>query len=388
MKKIAILSLLCVAATATYAQEKRVETRTEVDNIGVEYKTKYVSAPNSNLYIQGSFGGTMLFGEDDSKLSFGERLRPSFSIVFGKKITPLLGARIGLEGNSLRGWNGNNGGSYPNHQSDPRKDYLDSKGVDTSNGYEQDYRYFSVNADVMLDLLNAFEGKKRNDRKWELDAYGGIGILTTLERKGVDNKTSFAGRVGLATTYNVTDRIGINLDLGTAITGAEFDGHVGKGETFDFVNTVKVGVKWRFGKQGFKTVYSISSEQYAALSNYMSTVSTEQMEKGEPEEKVVVIAAKDKLLIPYVVFHEGKATFNEELQMVNISNAAKIINENPDCTMEVIGNTNSTTKEIAEQRANAVKEILVKRYSIAPERIVVKAEDMNEDNQTVHFITK
>ena len=131
-----------------------------------------------------------------------------------------------------------------------------------------------------------------------------------------------------------------------------------------------------------------SSSQYAALSNYLAMVKTKQMEQGEPEEKVVVIAAKDKLLIPYVVFHEGKATFNEELQMVNISNAAKIINENPDCTMEVIGNTNSTTKEIAEQRANAVKEILVKRYSITPERIVVKTEDMNEDSQTVHFITK
>ena len=158
---------------------------------------------------------------------------------------------------------------------------------------------------------------------------------------------------------------------------------------FDGILSGKVGLKWKIGKQGFRTTHAISSEQYAALSNYLAMVKTEQMEKGKPEEKVVVIPAeKDKILIPYVVFHDGKDTFNQELQMVNISNVAKLMQANPQYTIEIVGNTNATKAEIAESRANKVKEILVNRYSVNADKLVVKTEDMGDNSQTVHFITK
>lgn len=373
---------------AAYAQGKRVETTTKTENVTVDYKTQYKSSFFDNIYVQGSFGGAVLMGEQDSHLSFKDRVKHGFAIAIGKQITPVFGVRLSVDGNRLKGWNAG-GGQYPNYLEDPRKVYLESKGVDTRFGYIQDLKYYSLGADVMVNLINLFSKEKKSDRAVDVELYIGAAALTTIERKGVDGRTLFAARGGLSTTYNITKRIGINIDLGVTGTSSTFDGQSGMKTDFDGILSGKVGLKWKIGKQGFRTTHAISSEQYAALSNYLAMVKTEQMEKGKPEEKVVVIPAeKDNILIPYVVFHDGKDTFNQELQMVNISNVAKLMQANPQYIIEIVGNTNATKAEIAESRANKVKEILVNRYSVNADKLVVKTEDMGDNSQTVHFITK
>lgn len=389
MKKFTILSLLLAVSFSAYAQEKLVERTTKTETVSVDYKTQYKSSFFDNWYVQGSFGGAILLGEDDSALSFGDRVKPSFTIALGKQLTSTLGFRVGVEGNRLLGWNDNKGGRYPNHSSDPRKDYLENKGIDTENGYDQDIKYYSLNADFMVDLVNLFSKDKNDFKKWNVEAYAGIAAISTIERKGINDNTLFAGRGGISTTYNINKRFGINFDLGGIITGATFDGHDNEESDFDGICSAKIGLKWRIGKQGFKTTHVISASQYAALSNYLAAVKTEQMEKGQPQEQIVVIPAeKDNVLVPYVVFYDGKDTFNKELQMVNISNIAKMLNENPDYKMDIVGNTHSTKTEIAQSRAKKVMEILTGRYSINADRLTVKTQDMGEDSQTVHFINK
>ena len=388
MKKLTILSLLLMAGISAFAQGKRVETTTKTENVTVDYKTQYKSSFFDNFYVQGSFGGAVLMGEQDTHLSFKDRIKHGFAIAVGKQITPVFGVRISVDGNRLKGWNFGNG-NYPNYLEDPRKVYLESKGVDTRYGYIQDLKYYSLGADVMVNLINLFSDEKKTDRAIDVELYIGAAALTTIERKGVDGRTLFAARGGLSTTYNVTNRIGINIDLGVTGTSATFDGQNGMKTDFDGILSGKVGLKWKIGKQGFTAKHAISSEQYAALNNYLAKVTTEQMEKGKPEEKVVIIPAeKDNFLIPYVVFNDKKDTFNQELQMVNISNVAKLMQANPQYTMEIIGNTNATKDEIAESRANKVKEILVNRYSISADKLIVKTQDMGEKSQTVHFVTK
>ncbi len=388
MKKLTILSLILAAGLSVHAQGNRVETTTKNESITIDYKTKYKAGFFDNMYVQGSFGGTMLIGEDDAQLSFGDRVKPGFAIAIGKKITPTFGVRIGVDGNKLLGWNDGKGGTYPNHFTDPRKEYLASKGVDTSNGYDQNIKYYSLSADFMVDLVNAFSKEKRFDRKWEIDAYVGIAALTTIERKGIEDRTQFAARAGVSTTYNISKHFGINLDLGGAATSASFDGHTCESD-FDGICSAKLGLKWKFGKQGFKKSHVISASQYEALNNMLAVVSTEQMENKKPEEKVVVIPAPmDKILVPFVVFHDGKDTFNQELQMVNISNIATMLKNNPTYKMDIVGNTKATKADIAESRANKVKNILIERYSIDADRLNVKVEEMSDSNQTVHFVNK
>ncbi len=388
MKKTIILSLLLAVGFSANAQNNRIETTTKTETVSIDYKTEYKSSFLDNLYIQGSLAGNMLMGEQDTELSFKDRIRPGFSFAIGKQLTPVMGLRLSVDGNRLKGWNAG-GGTYPNHFEDPRKEYLESKGVDTSNGYTQDIKYYSLNLDLMFDLINLFSDEKKASKPLDVEFYFGAAALTTIERKGIDGRTLFAGRAGISTTYNFTDRLGLNFDFGAAMTNSTFDGQNGLGTDFDGLLSAKLGLKWKIGKQGFRTVHSISAEQYAALNNYLAVVKTEQMEKGKPQEKIVIIPSeKTNVYIPYVVFHDGKDTFNKELQMANISNVAKLMQGNPECTMEIIGNTHSTKAATAESRANKVKAILVERYSIAADRLVVKAEDMGEDGQTVHFVNK
>lgn len=387
MKKLTILSLIFVFGISAYAQN-RVETTTKTENVAVDYTTHYTSSLWSNWYLQGSFGGAMLLGEDDGELSFSDRVRPAFTFAIGKQFTSVLGIRLGVDGNRLKGWNDGKDGIYPNHNTDPREAYLASKGVNTTKGYTQDIKYYALNVDLMVDLLNLFSKEKRNDRKWDLEGYVGMSALTTIDRKGIDENTAFGARAGLVTTYNITKRIGVNFEIGGTLTSETFDGHT-EGSEFDGLCQAKLGLKWRIGKQGYKATHFISESQYAALSNYATVIKSEQMEKGQPQEQIVVIPAKmDKVLIPYVVFHDGKATFNKELQMVNISNVAKLMETNPEYKLEIVGNTNSTKAEIAEERANKVKEILIKRYSIDANKLTVTTKDMGISSQTVHFVNK
>ena len=388
MKKLTILSLILAAGLSVHAQGKRIETTTKTETVNVDYKTTYKSGFFENMYLQGSFGGTMLFGEDDSNLSFGDRVKPGFAIAIGKKFTPTFGVRINMEGNRLLGWNDGQGGNYPNHTTDPRKEYLEAAGVNTSNGYDQNIKYYSLGADFMVDLVNAFSKEKRYDRNWEVEAYVGAAAITTIERKGIEDRTQFAARAGISTTYNISKHFGINLDLGGTATSASFDGHTDEND-FDGICSAKLGIKWKFGKQGFKKSHVISASQYEALNNMIAVVRTEQMDSNKPEEKVVVIPAPmDKILVPFVVFHDGKDTFNQELQMVNISNIATMLKNNPGYSIDIVGNTKATKADIAENRANKVKKILVDRYSIDAERLTVKVQEMSDSNQTVHFVNK
>ena len=389
MKKLTILSLLLAVGFSAFAQEKRVETTQKTENMSVDYKTQYKSSFFDNIYVQGSFGGAVLMGEEDTHLSFKDRIKHGFAIAIGKQLTPTFGVRISVDGNRLKGWNSGLYGKYPNHTYDLRKAYLNSLGVDTRGGYLQDIKYYSLGADFMVDLINLFSDEKKTDKALDVEFYVGATALTVVDRNGIEGRTLFGARGGLSTTYNITKRIGINLDINATATSSTFDGHTGMATDFDGILTGKVGLRWKIGKQGFKTTHAISAEQYAALSNSIAMVKTEQMEKGKPEEKIVIIPAeKNTILIPYVVFHDGKATFNQELQMVNISNVAKLMQANPEFTMEIIGNTNATKAEIAEKRANAVKDILVNRYSINADKLVVKTQDMGENSQTVHFVNK
>lgn len=60
-----------------------------MDTLEVDYKTRYVSPFWSNFYIQGSFAGRVMCGEEDNHLSVGKRLSPGFLLGIGKDLNPI-----------------------------------------------------------------------------------------------------------------------------------------------------------------------------------------------------------------------------------------------------------------------------------------------------------
>ena len=83
------------------------------------------------------------------------------------------------------------------------------------------------------------------------------------------------------------------------------------------------------------------------------------------------------LPIPSVVFIPDKNDFNEELQMVNVFRIARYMMRYKDAKIAIVGNTGKTDNRLARHRAEKIRDILVNRYGIFPERMEIRTYDVN-----------
>lgn len=397
MKKIIAIFMISCSVLGAHAQQRRMETAVRYDSISVDYRTRYTSSFWDNFYVQGSLAGRILCAEEDAKMNFGDRLQPGFQLAVGKKLFPSFGVRLSGGGMRLEGWNTGKPGIYKGYASwlgngvDPLKEYYKQQGIPTDNGYRQQIKYYEINADFVVDLYNVFHKNKRFNRCWDYEAFMGVGFLRMCRWRGMtaNNKVSF--RLGGMATYNLTSRLGVNVELAGAITDATFDGEIGKGRQFDPYVSGLVGVRWRVGRQGFKVVRLISQEQYTMLNNNISKIRREVEDISMPLANTIDKGKRVGLLAPSVVFYKGQVDYNEELQLVNIFKVARFMEQHKDRTVIVVGNTSGADVSLARKRAEFVRDVLVNRYSIDPLRLSVQVQNVNEVfhvsgyNQAVNF---
>lgn len=399
MKKIILLLVVIISVSTSFAQEYRVETVTKYDSVTVNARQRYYAPFWHNMYLQAAFAGRVLMAEEDSRMSFGERVKPGFMVAVGSDITPLFGVRLSGGGVRLDGWNSGERGIYKVNgtwlptNTDPVEEYLISKGVNTENGYKQQLRYYEISADFTLDLLNAFSRNYNFQRKFDATAYMGMGLVHMTKSHGSAGNTKAALRLGAIFSYKVSPRMSVNAELLYAVTDATFDGEIGKGNRFDKYSAGMIGFSYRIGKQGYKVRRSISAEQYALLSALVNKIQKE-VKNGESRvivEKVVIKEPETDLLSPTVVFDMGDLSFNEELQKVNIFQIADYMKQNPDLRIAIIGNLATTERMLARRRAEKIKSILVEEYLIDGNRLDVLVEDFkktissDKQNQSVLF---
>ncbi|WP_297901622.1 hypothetical protein [uncultured Parabacteroides sp.] len=399
MKKIIMAVAIILggfSAVQAQAPKKEVNKTVLTDTLQVDYKTRYISSFWDNFYIEADFAGRMLMGEDDSHLSFGKRLKPGFGITVGKWLHPDFGVRLNFGGSRLKGWNSGATGIYAYKDSwiddfDPVREYWDSKGRDTKNGYRQDLKYYELNADFLFDLYNVFTPNNRLNRKWTAQGYVGIGMLRAAKYHGMEDNIKTGFRFGLIGNYNITNRWGIHMSLGSEITNSSFDGELGKGRKFAGILSGSVGISFRIGRQGYKVVRLVPEEQLAALNHAVTLIRSEQTIAGDTIEVIKKRMDIGSLLTPSVVFYPGRNEFNEELQMVNIFHIAHYMMRYEDAKIAIVGNTGGTDKHLAHQRAEKVRDLLVNKYGIFPERMEIQAYDMNDKygvtgyDQSVNF---
>ena len=384
MKKIVATIMIAVLGgfSGLQAQNKEVDKTVKMDTIHVDYKTRYTAPFWSNFYIEADFAGRMLMGADDASLSFGDRLKPGFSVTVGKWFHPDFAVRLNFAGSRLKGWNSGPTGIYAQNDDwvegvDPVQEYWNSQGVDTQNGYRQDIKYYELNADFLFDLYNIFTSNKRLNRKWTAQGYVGIGMLRAAKYHGMEENVKVGLRLGLIGNYNITDRLGAHLTIGGEITDANFTGELGKGDKFAGILSGTVGLSYRIGRQGYKVVRLVPQEQLAALNNAVTLIRSEQTVPGDTIEVAKERMAIGSLLIPSVVFYPEKNDFNEELQMVNIFRIARYMMRYKDTKIAIVGNTVGADNRLARHRAEKVRDILVNKYGIFPQRMVIRTYDVN-----------
>ena len=383
MKKIIAAIIIAIGGgfSVVQAQTQEVDRTVKEDTIWVDYKTRYTSSFWDNFYVEADFAGRMLMGAEDTHLSFGSRLKPGFGITVGKWFHPDFGVRLNFGGARLKGWNSGPTGIYAYDDGwvegfDPVQEYWKGQGVDTQNGYRQDIKYYELNADFLFDLYNVFTSHNRLNRKWTAQGYVGVGMLRAAKYHGMEDNVKVGLRVGLIGNYHITDRLGLHLSVGSEITDANFTGELGKGNKFSGILSGTVGLSYRIGHQGYKVVRLVPQRQLAALNNAISLIRTEQTVTGDTivmKERM----ATGSLLIPSVVFYPGKNEFNEELQMVNIFRIARYMMRYKDTKIAIVGNTGGTDSRLARRRAEKVRDVLVNKYGIFPQRMEIRTYDVN-----------
>lgn len=383
MKKIIAAIIIAIGGgfSVVQAQTQEVDRTVKEDTIWVDYKTRYTSSFWDNFYVEADFAGRMLMGAEDTHLSFGSRLKPGFGITVGKWFHPDFGVRLNFGGARLKGWNSGPTGIYAYDDGwvegfDPVQEYWKGQGADTQNGYRQDIKYYELNADFLFDLYNVFTSHNRLNRKWTAQGYVGVGMLRAAKYHGMEDNVKVGLRVGLIGNYHITDRLGLHLSVGSEITDANFTGELGKGNKFSGILNGTIGLSYRIGRQGYRVVRLVPQRQLAALNNAISLIRTEQTVSGDTivmKERM----ATGSLLIPSVVFYPGKNEFNEELQMVNIFRIARYMMRYKDAKIAIVGNTGGTDSRLARRRAEKVRDLLVNKYGIFPQRMEIRTYDVN-----------
>lgn len=379
---IILLYLLIYTLSFAEAQDRKVEKAVRMDTINVDYKTRYISQSfGDNFYIQGAFAGRMLMGSEDTALPFGKRIKPGFSLAVGKQFHPDFGIRLSFGGMRLDGWtsgptglNAYDDGWYQHW--DPVEEYWKEQGVDTQSGYKQEIRYFETNADILFDLYNIFTPNNRFNRRWTAEAYTGIGYLKATRYHGMDANAKFSFRLGLIGEYHINRDLGINLEIGSAITDASFTGEIGKGNRYCNILTASIGLRWQISRnRGFRVVRLVPQSQLQALSEAVTNVSSQTVEESDTIMRQR--QAVGTLLIPSVVFYPYEDNYNEELQELNVYRMARYMMRYKDIKVAVVGNIGGTDESLARRRAERVRDVLVNRYGITPERLVIRTYDVN-----------
>ena len=115
------------------------------------------ASAQNGWFVDVGGGVQTIFSSDASKLDFGKRLTPSYTIGVGKWITPAYALRLQIGGYSLNGMSTSEGLYLRDPQTDgsvygPNDPVIDNVTVRPDGTYRHYLRYVNAHADFMVSL--------------------------------------------------------------------------------------------------------------------------------------------------------------------------------------------------------------------------------------------
>ncbi|HCO66480.1 MAG TPA: hypothetical protein DIT04_01815, partial [Dysgonomonas sp.] len=214
---------------------------------------------------------------------------------------------------------------------------------------------------------------------------------------GVGTQNSIIPRVGLQFDFRLNDDLSVNLEAIGNLMPDRFNGNEG-GKKYDAAANVMLGLTYRFNKGGFELVDVADPRLIASLNDQINQQRSQLSDKDreldrlraelakKPTQPQVIKEVKEEtevILNAVVVFKIGSAKLQDN-QEINIYNAAKSLQDNPNVNITVTGYADKATgtaainQRLSEQRAQAVFDVLTKKYGIAPSRITTEASGDRE----------
>lgn len=297
-----------------------------------EYELGYKHFPHMFVGVQGG-GQTTFTNFDNSKL-----ITPTASVSFGAWFTPVVGARLHVNGI----WN--KGGIHGESQL-TQVSQTDIK---------YDYKYATTDLDLMVNLVTLF-GKKNY---YPLNVYliGGVGLNTAWsngDAYAMKDKMPFAwkgtrlshnARVGAQLDYNICKNVSVNLEVAANSLSDRYNSKTNQKD--DWQLTAQAGLAFKFGHK--KAVLPPPVEEWATRVDtiwYDETIFTPRIENGK--------------MVWNVFYQRAKSDFSADEQLKAIGNFLK---DYRDCTIDVksyadiqTGNPTINMKYSQERTEHAVQ---------------------------------
>ena len=374
MKKVLMLLALAGLSSAAMAQQK-AQVVEEIDIIQVQDKYRVITNPFwSNWFFSIGGGASVMYGNNDHIGDFGKRISPTLNVAVGKWFTPGLGLRLQYSGLQAKGFT---------HDKDAR--YV--RGGLTGGGYyKQRFDYMNLHGDVMFNL-NALFGGYNEYRVYEIIPYLGAGFTHNYTKP---HQQAFAMNAGIINRFRISDAIDINLELSAMGVENKFDGERGGSRDYDAIVSATVGLTYRFPARTFKRPIPqvISQAEVAVMQSQLADMAAAnqqlQKELAAAESQPVTEITETEIIVPAdiaprtVFFQIGSAEISPREEM-NLSYLAEQMKQFPEATYVVNGYADSATgtpkfnQELSLKRAQAVVNVLVKKFGIAADRLSVDA---------------
>lgn len=316
-------------------------------------------APNWFVQFQ---GGVQL----PNTPGMGDLTSPVWSLNIGRNITPMVSARIGIEG-------------------------LNSRVYNAFSGDEQKFQYATGSFDAMLDLVKLFGGKCCTPVSFY--ALGGVGLNWSGMETTNSSKFSPNVRLGAMLDWRVAKNLSLNLEYRADNTNDQFNGRLEPG-THDWYTSLLLGVSLQIPNSSAKV--KAQQERIGELQKQYDAALAENAElkaqaaraeaavaKAQAETRAARMATAAKAevkeeapkasILPAVFFQCANSKVQTN-QKGNVEQIAKFMKENADAQIIIKGYASpeggsKANQKLSEKRAKAVADMLVKKYGIAADRI-------------------
>lgn len=245
-------------------------------------------------------------------------------------------------------------------------------------------RYFAVYGDFTVNMSNLIAGYNE-DRVFSVIPFAGVGYSWAFKNTGTNSKTSaFPVSGGLKLNFRLSHYLDFFLEGRANILADNFGGIVG-GEPVESVLSAVGGFSVKFGTNRFKAFDPYGEQELINDLNRKVNGLRAQLEECEsrecppcPETVVVVdetsVVPAEQTLTSAVRFTINSAQISNE-EEINVYNIAAWMKANEDFNITIAGYADKDTgtpaynKQLSEKRAHNVKEMLVNKYGIDPNRI-------------------
>lgn len=336
------------------------------------------ASAQNGWFVEAGGGVQTIFSSDASKLDFGKRLTPSYTIGVGKWITPAYALRLQVGGYALNGMSTSEGLYLRDPQTDgsvygPHDPVIDNVTVRPDGTYRHYLRYVNAHVDFIVSLSRLLF---HNQSKFDVLPAVGFGYAHAFAYRGTANTNSLTANFSVAAKYSVMKCMDVNLEIGSALMPDHFDGRI-TGRKYEPTLGATLGLTYRFNasKPYVRKERSKKHRREAVVDTvYMvERVVERPVFKDRIVEKPVV-KKQEAFRLASISFAYASAKPAKKQDIV-FENIVEYLKQHPSARIRLDGYADKATGKartnlmLSIRRTDSVRNILIERYGIAPSRI-------------------